>query len=50
MSSNPQLKALAQEAAAKIKTLSAAHKAEIKAVYQDFQAKAKALQPNEGES
>ncbi len=41
--SNPELKALAQEAAAKINSLSAAHNAEIKAIYEDFRAKAKAL-------
>jgi predicted GIY-YIG superfamily endonuclease len=41
--SNPQIRALAREAAEQIKTLSEAHDAELKAVYQDFRTKADAI-------
>jgi hypothetical protein len=41
--SNPQIRALAREAAEQIKTLSEAHDAELKAVYQDFRTQADAI-------
>lgn len=37
---NPQVRALAREAAAQIKTLTAAHEAQIETIYKDFKAKA----------
>ncbi len=41
--SNPKIRALARETSQKIKTLSDAHDAELKAVYQDFRTKADAI-------
>ncbi len=47
--SNPQIRALAREAAEQIKTLSEAHDAELKAVYQDFRTKADAIRASADE-
>ncbi len=47
--SNPQIRALAREAAEQIKTLSEAHDTELKAVYQDFRTKADAIRASADE-
>jgi hypothetical protein len=47
--SNPQIRALAREAAEQIKTLSEAHDAELKAVYQDFRTRADAIKASADE-
>jgi hypothetical protein len=41
--SDPRIRALARETSQTIKTLSDAHDAELKAVYQDFRTKADAI-------
>ncbi len=38
--SNPQIRALARETSQKIKTLTNAHEAELKAIYQEFRSQA----------
>jgi hypothetical protein len=43
---NPQVRALAKEAAAKIKALTVAHQTQIETIYTDFRAKAKAAKAN----
>lgn len=43
---NPQVKALAKEAAAKIKDLTVAHEAQIEAIYLNFRTKAEAAKAN----
>lgn len=47
--SNPKIRALARETSQKIKTLSDAHDAELKAVYQDFRTKADAIRASADE-
>jgi hypothetical protein len=41
---NPKVRALAREAAKKIKSLSDAHNAQLEEIYTDFRAKANAVQ------
>jgi predicted GIY-YIG superfamily endonuclease len=41
--SNPQIRALARETSQKIKTLTNAHEAELKAIYREFRAQADAI-------
>ncbi len=44
MTTDPRIKALAQEAAAKIKQVTEGKEREIEAIYKDFRAKAEALE------
>jgi hypothetical protein len=44
MPSNPKVKALASEAALKIKALTVAHQTQIEAIYQDFREQAANIQ------
>jgi hypothetical protein len=44
MPSNPRIKALANEAALKIKALTVAHQTQIEAIYQDFREQAANIQ------
>jgi hypothetical protein len=44
MSSNPKVKALAREAAVKIKALTVAHQTQIEAIYQEFREQAANVQ------
>lgn len=44
MPSNPRIKALASEAAGKIKALTVAHESQIQAIYQEFREQAANIQ------
>jgi len=49
MPSNPRIKALASEAALKIKALTVAHQTQIEAIYQDFREQAANIQKDNAE-
>jgi hypothetical protein len=49
MPSNPRIKALASEAALKIKALTVAHQTQIEAIYQDFREQAANVQEGNAE-
>ena len=49
MSSNPQIKALANEAAIKIKALTEAHQSQIEAIYQEYREQAAQIEERNAE-
>jgi hypothetical protein len=49
MPSNPRIKALANEAAVKIKALTVAHQTQIEAIYQEFREQAAEIQKDNAE-
>jgi len=49
MSSNPKVRALASEAALKIKALTVAHQTQIEAIYRDFREQTANLESNADE-
>ncbi len=50
MTSDPRIKALASQAAVKIKTLSEAHHQQIAAIYREFQEQAAVIQGSNADS
>jgi hypothetical protein len=50
MPSNPRIKALANEAAGKIKALTDIHQTQIEAIYQEFREKAASLEESNADS